>query len=228
MLEHRRPVVAIFPGAALLRSGECLAIHSAVVAARLGRVFTAGVWRRAWCFSHIPYNSSSKRTPYRRRLTPALGPHMKHFLLLLLLALIVPSAQASEPSGICPNSQTQSELDDCAAKMAKSADASLQKFYATYTKRLDPQQIRLFNSANSDWARYRISYCKFESGGVLGGSAYPMIFDLCIASQSHKRLQELRELSRCSEGDLSCPARSASVPNHSFEADGFAVAQLQR
>jgi uncharacterized protein YecT (DUF1311 family) len=153
---------------------------------------------------------------------------MKHFWILLFLVLIVPSTQASEPSGICPNSRTQSELNDCASKMAKSADASLQKFYATYMKRLDPQQIQLFNSANSDWATYRLSYCKFESSGVLGGSAYPMTLDLCIASQSHARLQELRKLSRCSEGDLSCPAWSASVPNKSFEADGYAAAQFQR
>jgi uncharacterized protein YecT (DUF1311 family) len=149
---------------------------------------------------------------------------MKHFWLLLFFVLIAPGTQASEPSGICPNSRTQSELNDCSSKMAKVADASLQKFYATYMKHLDPQQIQLFNSANSDWIRYRLSYCKFESSGALGGSAYPMVFDLCMASQSDKRLQELRKLSLCREGDLSCPAWSAAVPNISFKADGFAAA----
>jgi uncharacterized protein YecT (DUF1311 family) len=149
---------------------------------------------------------------------------MKHFWLLLFLVLIASSTQASEPSGTCPNSRTQSELNDCSAKMARAADASLQKFIATYKKRLDPQQIQLFNSANSDWIRYRASSCKFESSAVLGGSVYPMTFDLCIAFKSDQRLQELRKLSRCPEGDLSCPASSEAVPNNSFKADGFAAA----
>lgn len=146
-----------------------------------------------------------------RYLTQALGPHMKRFWLLSFLVLIASGTQASEPSGICPNNRTQSELNDCSAKMANVADASLQKFIATYMKRLNPQQIQLFNSANSDWIRYRASSCKFESSGVLGGSVYPMIFDLCMASKSDQRLQELRKLSRCPEGDLSCPAWSAAA-----------------
>ncbi len=138
---------------------------------------------------------------------------MKHFWLLLVLVLFASTTHGSEPSGVCPNSQTQSELNGCAAKMAEAADAAMEKFYAGYVKRLDPQQIMLFNSANSNWLQYRASYCKFESSGAADGSAYPITFDLCMASQSDKRLQELRKLSRCLEGDLSCPAWSASLPN---------------
>lgn len=127
-------------------------------------------------------------------------------ILLLLLILTASNVWASEPPGICPDSRTQAELDECAAKMARAADASLTRFYANYIKRLSPDQVQLFQAATSDWLRYRESYCKFESSGVEGGSVYPMIIDLCIASQSQIRLDMLRKLSQCHEGNLSCPA----------------------
>ncbi|MBS0176215.1 MAG: DUF1311 domain-containing protein [Nitrospira sp.] len=125
--------------------------------------------------------------------------------LLLLLGLAASDVNTSEASGICPNSHTQADLNDCAAKMAKAADTSLAKFYAAYTKRLSVDQVQLFQSATSDWLRYRESHCRFESSGVLGGSAYSMVFDLCMTSQAQERLRMLRELSKCQEGDLSCP-----------------------
>jgi len=124
-------------------------------------------------------------------------------LVWLLLFLATSTALAAEDSGLCPNSRTQSELNDCASKIVKTADASLENFYKTYIKRLSPEQIELFQSANTEWRHYRQAYCKFVSGGP-GGSAYPMVFDLCAASQSTSRLQELRKLSQCHEG-FGCP-----------------------
>ena len=138
---------------------------------------------------------------------------MKYLLLFLALAIAASSVRATESSSFCPNGRTQAELNDCAANAAKAAVASLEQFYVVYIKRLSPEQAQLFQVANADWLRYRDSYCKFESSAVQGGSVYPMIFDLCIESQSYKRLQDLRKLSRCTEGDLSCPAFSTSMPD---------------
>jgi uncharacterized protein YecT (DUF1311 family) len=127
-------------------------------------------------------------------------------VVVSLLILVAWNVQAFESSDICPHSRSQAELNECAARTAKASDASLAKFYADYIKRLSPDQVQLFQASTTDWLRYRESNCRFQSSGVAGGSVYPMIFDLCIAEQSEMRLRALRELSKCQEGDLSCPA----------------------
>ena len=141
---------------------------------------------------------------------------MKYFFLLLFLA-----AFRSETSGLteaCRENETQADLNSCARIKWQSADNALHEFTSGYIERLDPNQAELFNSAHAKWLESREAYCEFESSGVLGGSAYPMVFAGCMESQSKKRLLELRELSRCQEGDLSCPAwSSAAVPNNSFK-----------
>lgn len=120
---------------------------------------------------------------------------MDHPWPFLLLLLFASSTQASEPSASCLDGHTQVALNDCAATMAKTADSALAEFYTRYQRRLNPVQVQLFQSAIADWLRYRKSYCEFESSGVSGGSAYPMVFDLCMADQAELRLKALRKLS---------------------------------
>ena len=135
---------------------------------------------------------------------------------LALLFLLV-SFRAEAGVAACDKVMSQRDLNQCAVMSAKVADASLEKFYRSYEKRLSAEQIELFHSANSGWLNYRKAYCVFESSGVEGGSVYPFIFANCMTEQSKNRLKEMQELSRCKEGDLSCPAWQASEPNKSFK-----------
>ena len=136
---------------------------------------------------------------------------MKHPWLVLVLAatsMLAPALPAS-----CQEATTQAQMNASANTEWNEADAALHKFYATYVKRLDPEQAKLFRAANLRWAKYQKAYCQFEASSSLGGSVYPMAIASCMSLQAEKRLKELRQLSRCHEGDSNCPVWSSSTPN---------------
>ena len=137
---------------------------------------------------------------------------MKHHWLALVLAAI--GTLAFSLPAACQEATTQAQMNTSANQGWNAADTALHKFYATYVKRLDPEQAKLFKAANSQWTKYRKAYCKFEASGSLGGSVYPMAFASCMSSQAEKRLKELRQLSRCHEGDTNCPVWLSSTPNN--------------
>jgi uncharacterized protein YecT (DUF1311 family) len=142
---------------------------------------------------------------------------MKYLFLLAIFYFGAARAASREPEA-CSESRTQLELNECAERGWKEADRQLAEFESGYMKRLEAQQLSLYQSAQAAWVAYRQATCEFESIGVLGGSAYPEAFADCMASKARSKLQELRELAACSEGDYACPAWSnASVPNNSFK-----------
>jgi uncharacterized protein YecT (DUF1311 family) len=140
------------------------------------------------------------------------------FLFLLAFCYIgaVHAETKTEPQQ-CSGLQTQLEFNECTDRVWEKADKELAVFEANYIQRLAAQQRALYQSAYTAWVAYRQASCEFESSGVLGGSAYPETFARCMSSKATSRLQELRRLAACSEGDYACPVSSAaSVPNNSF------------
>ena len=138
---------------------------------------------------------------------------MKHpWLVLVLMAT---SMLALAQPAVCQETTTQAQMNTSANQGLSEADAALRKFYDTYVKRLDPEQAKLFKAANSQCAKFQKAYCQFEASGSVGGSVYPMAFASCMSSQAEKRLKELRQLSRCHEGDSNCPAWLSATPNNS-------------
>jgi uncharacterized protein YecT (DUF1311 family) len=107
----------------------------------------------------------------------------------------------------CVHLQSQSEMNRCAAADYASADRALNRFYDAYRARLDDEQKRQLQEAQLAWVRFRDLSCRFESSGVKGGSAHPLILQSCLASMTRARLRQLSTLADCQEGDLSCPAR---------------------
>jgi uncharacterized protein YecT (DUF1311 family) len=101
--------------------------------------------------------------------------------------------------------QTQAELNAHEAQQAKAADRALNTQYTVTMARLSAPSRLLLRDAQRSWIVFRDQQCKFESSGVIGGSAYPMIYAACLTHMSNDRTRELRVYAQCEEGDLSCP-----------------------
>ena len=126
---------------------------------------------------------------------------MRRFLLPMLLSLSSASAWAD-----CDAATTQSEMTQCAGQAYSAADKKLNLAYNAYRARLNVEQKKQLTQAQLAWIKYRDLSCAFESSGVEGGSAYPMVRSGCLAAKTESRLKEIKALQDCQEGDLSCPA----------------------
>ena len=132
-----------------------------------------------------------------------------HFRLMLAATLAgCAGIDANAESDQCAKATTQLDLNQCSAASMRAADAELMKFTSTYKKRLSPTQVQLFEKAHSAWEHFRRDACGFESSGVEGGSAYPMVYGQCMTEKAQTRLKELQQLGRCEEGDLACPVHN--------------------
>ena len=127
-----------------------------------------------------------------------LAKYLKYAGLAVLLAS--GAAHAAD----CTSSQTAA-MTACAADEFKKADAQLNQSYNDYRARLSPVQKGQLKDAQLAWVKFRDLTCDFESSGVEGGSAYPMIRFYCLAEKTGVRLKEIQALKNCEEGDLSCP-----------------------
>jgi len=103
------------------------------------------------------------------------------------------------------DAQTQRTLNAQAAQRHRAADVQLNAQYQVLIRSLSPRSQTLLRQSERNWIAFRDSECAFRASGVQGGSAYPMVYDECMATMIRDRTQQLRDIAHCEEGDLSCP-----------------------
>lgn len=96
----------------------------------------------------------------------------------------------------CPGSNTQFELNRCAARARDKADAELNKVYRELTKDTGTTERAKLRAAQLAWIKFRDAHCDYESVGNLGGSIYPMVYSFCLARVTAERTARLREILR--------------------------------
>ena len=121
-------------------------------------------------------------------------------LLKLTLLAAAPCVLAS--SAIA---QTQANLNETAAQQLRTADRALNTQYTATMNSLSAPTRLLLRDVQRTWITFRDQQCRYEASGVRGGSVFPMIQSQCLARLTTERTRELRRLSQCEEGDLSCP-----------------------
>ncbi|HEY0105740.1 MAG TPA: lysozyme inhibitor LprI family protein, partial [Rhizomicrobium sp.] len=93
-------------------------------------------------------------------------------VLPALLALA--PARADEADGIdCNNAMTQSDMNICADKDYRKADAALNDVYRKTMAGLDAHGGELLRTAQRAWIKFRDSECVYDSAQNEGGSIYP-------------------------------------------------------
>ncbi|MET3711899.1 uncharacterized protein YecT (DUF1311 family) [Sphingomonas trueperi] len=114
-------------------------------------------------------------------------------------------AMAFALAGAPLSAQTQSATNASAARAARAADQALNAQYKAASARLSPASRLLLRDAQRSWIAFRDAQCKFETAGVQGGSAYPVVQATCLKALSQQRTRQLERIAACEEGDLACP-----------------------
>lgn len=130
---------------------------------------------------------------------------MKHLLACLLLAALAPFSVAHANN--CASTKTEMGMNACADAAYKKADAELNHVYQQIRGRLtqDKTTNDLLVSAQKRWVAFRNAECAFTSSAGVDGSIYPLLVTQCREALTNKRIDELKPMLNCQEGDMSCP-----------------------
>ena len=112
---------------------------------------------------------------------------------LLALALLA-TAPAQKPAqrDPCDDAQSQSEMNICADKRFKAADAVLNRVYNQLAAKLEADARAKLKAAEVSWLKYRDDNCEYEAAGFEGGSMQPLIRSSCYERMTKARTDELR------------------------------------
>ena len=115
-------------------------------------------------------------------------------------AALVVAASCALASAAAASIQTGNRSQDL-----QRADRALNTQYAATSNGLSAPSRPLLRDAQRAWITFRDQQCRYESSGVRGGSAFPMVQGMCLTRLTVERTRELRRLAQCEEGDLGCP-----------------------
>lgn len=114
-------------------------------------------------------------------------------LVLVLIACAAYSVSAQEKkSDPCPDAQSQAEMNQCAGKAYKAADAELNQVYQKLIAMLDDEEKAQLKNVEAAWLKYRDANCEFVGDQFKGGSIRPMIYAFCLADMTKNRTAELK------------------------------------
>lgn len=112
-------------------------------------------------------------------------------LLALLTAGVAPLARAQD---VCEGSNTQAELNACAAREARRADAELNAVYRAVIAREAGAAEARIRAGQRAWIAYRDAWCTAAAGVYEGGSMQPMVHGFCLAELTRAQTEQLRRL----------------------------------
>jgi uncharacterized protein YecT (DUF1311 family) len=113
-------------------------------------------------------------------------------LLLVACAGFSVAGQKKESDDPCPGAQSQAEMNQCAGKAYKAADAELNQVYQKLVAMLDEEEKVQLKTVETAWLKYRDANCEFVADQYKGGSIRPMIHAFCLADMTKNRTTEIR------------------------------------
>ncbi len=121
---------------------------------------------------------------------------MKKIVTALLLVPVflngAASAQKTALQVSCTDPQTQYEMNVCADRKFKAADAELNKVYNSLASKLEDAARAKLKAVEVSWLKYRDDNCDYESSLYEGGSMKPLIYSSCMERMTKARTAELR------------------------------------
>jgi uncharacterized protein YecT (DUF1311 family) len=114
-------------------------------------------------------------------------------LATVSLLLLITPALADEADGIdCNNAMTQQDMNICADKDYRAADAVLNATYRKAMAGLDDRSKDLLRAAQRNWIKFRDTECTYESAQNEGGSIYPLVYAGCLTTLTNERTRQLK------------------------------------
>lgn len=115
---------------------------------------------------------------------------------LLLFPVLLDGAASAQKHTVqvsCTDPQTQYEMNVCAERKFKAADAELNRVYNRLASKLDEGARTRLKATEVSWLKYRDDNCDYESSLYEGGSMRPLIYSSCMERMTKARTAELRE-----------------------------------
>jgi len=109
---------------------------------------------------------------------------------VLLLAAGVHAADDANPLDCRPDGNQQ-QMNACAVRDFRAADAALNIRYGEVMKTLSPQMRVALRTEQRAWLKGRDPSCKRASKASEGGSIWPLVFNSCLEESTLKRTAEL-------------------------------------
>jgi uncharacterized protein YecT (DUF1311 family) len=121
---------------------------------------------------------------------------MRAWLLAAALPLLLAGAPAlaDDADGIdCNNAVSQNDMNTCADKDYRAADAALNRTWRDTIKGMDAHTLDLLRKAQRAWIQFRDAECTYQSAENEGGSIYPMVYAGCLTRLTKLRTQQLKQ-----------------------------------
>jgi uncharacterized protein YecT (DUF1311 family) len=117
-----------------------------------------------------------------------------------MISLAIATLLAAQPID-CGNAVNQAEMNECAARAARDADADLNRLWPQIVRQMQAadregnsngEGERRLRAAQRAWIAFRDAQCELEGVEALGGSMESMLVSGCIATMTERRANELR------------------------------------
>ncbi len=119
---------------------------------------------------------------------------MKIWMIAAALAApLLAAAPALADDVDCKNAQAQNDMNICADKDYRAADAVLNKVYKDMTKGMDAHTLDLLRKSQRAWIAFRDAECTYQNVENEGGSIYPMVYSGCLTRLTKLRTQQLKQ-----------------------------------
>lgn len=112
-------------------------------------------------------------------------------LAVLSAAPLAAQGGRSPSADRCQDARTQTELNTCAAREYRAADAELNRVWQRLMTAADAEQRPLLRTAQRAWVAFRDAHCASEAADFRGGSIEPMLRSLCLADVTRARTAQL-------------------------------------
>lgn len=120
--------------------------------------------------------------------------HIKDLIPALLLAIASHATAADDSPFTCKPDGNQQELNTCAARDYRAADAALNIKYGEVMARLSVTEKATLRREQRAWIKHRDPQCKAKAKPSEGGSIWPLEYFSCLRASTEKRTGELSRM----------------------------------
>jgi uncharacterized protein YecT (DUF1311 family) len=117
-----------------------------------------------------------------------------HWLIVLLVACAGNAFAAEDSPFTCKPDGQQQEMNECAQRDYRAADAALHITYGQVMTRLPVAEQAALRREQRAWLRQRDLQCKAKTRASEGGSIWPLEYFSCLRASTEKRTKELAGL----------------------------------
>lgn len=125
------------------------------------------------------------------------SPDMKRAGVVLAMLCAMIFAPPGAVAANCKDTQTQFDINRCAAEAFHKADKDLNKIYQKALKKqraVDASKIENFKNIQRAWIKYRDLQCGYASAVYEGGSMAPAVQSGCMEELTKQRIQVIPHL----------------------------------